>query len=105
MKYNLTTFLLDYVILSCVFNFFYYSFNWSSQIKQYLSKRRDSYIQELEKENPNDPFLDYLKEESTIKNQIDYSKGYLLKLVKDIVLFPINALILFLINIENRRKG
>jgi len=84
---------------------FYYWFNWEETIFKYVIAMRKEMIEVLEKEDPNNPFINDLKESLDLsKIQAELMEFPKLHLVKNILIFPLNFVFLCYIMIH-KLKG
>lgn len=84
--------ILNYVIVSCIFNVFYYYFNCSDKINKYVNNNIDRMVREIEKRDPFNPFIKDLKKKKTENSQSQLSIPF--KIFSDLIFFPFNLLIM-----------
>ena len=98
------TFLLNYLIISCVFNFFYYWFNVRSHIHKYILDTINFMLGELEKRDPLNPLIKDLKSQtSEILNSTVITEPFF-RLFGDLLFFPVNLLLTLIIIVNLVRK-
>ena len=98
-------FILDYVIVSCLFNLVYYSFDLETYICNYVKSIQDVMMKEMERRDPFHPFLKNLKNRPDIlevRKELD--KFPIQKLIRDLIFFPINFIILCCIMFDKMIK-
>jgi len=97
--------LVNYLIVSCVFNIPYYYFNLEDKVFQHIRETFYAIIKEMERKNPYDPrireILDNYDIDATIK---DLKSKPVIKLVSDMVFFPFNLMVLTFILFDKMIK-
>ena len=94
----MVSFLVDYIILSCLFNIPYYGFDCENKVTSYVDTLRKKMIEEIEKKDPKNKILQELKESQFLFNQNRATDTLItMKLIKDLIVFPLNLLVICII--------
>ena len=96
--------LINYIIISCIFNLVYYWFNLEDQVIKHVREFQDDLIRELERRDPFHPFLKKLRDRSLQDMRSDIDNQPLFRLMRDILLFPLNLLLILLIMFDKDKK-
>ena len=97
----MTDLMLNFLILSCIFNIPYYWFNWEEKIIKHVQGLQDTMIREMERRDPSHPFLKELRNRPVESIRRDLDSKPVLKLIRDMIFFPLNLVLMFFIVIEN----
>jgi len=96
--------ILNFIIVSCIFNLPYYWFNWEEKLIEYVQGLQDTMIREMERRDPFHPFLKELKGRpiESVRKELDTKP--VLKLIRDMVFFPLNLTLMLFILIDKVKK-
>lgn len=100
----MTAFTLNYLIIACVFNFFYYWFNGRHHIQQYIYKTIDVMLRELEKRDPLNPLSNDLRAQMSEIFNNSLANEPFFRLFGDLLFFPVNLILIFVIIVDMVRK-
>lgn len=89
--------LLDYLICSCIFNLIYYFFNINLKVKEYLLESYKNMIREMERHDPFHPLLKDLKYNLIQFDKHSRNDPSHLTILKDLIFFPFNIVIILFI--------
>lgn len=98
-------FLVNFIILSCLFNIPYYWFNWEETMQEYVEKLQKSMIEEMERRDPFHPFLKDLHSKPIGDIYKNLDNKPILKLIRDMLFFPINFILMALITVDKLMKS
>lgn len=97
-------FILNYLIVSCVFNLFYYLFNGRNRIQQYIYTTVDLMLKEIEKRDPLNPLVKDLKYQMLHIFDNPIANEPFIRLFGDLLFFPVNLILILVIIIDMIRK-
>jgi len=100
----MSSLLLDYIILSCLFNIPYFWFNWEDHIFEHIKKTYETTILDLQHRDPFNPRLKELLSIDLDEMRDNGDKLPILKLIWCLVFFPINLTFLIFIILDLLRK-
>ena len=95
------SFFINYIILSCLFNLSYYFFDGENWIDDYISTTQNKMISDLKENNLNTRLLQELLRSQSIYTQANKSDTpAFLKMMIDLIFFPLNLLVIGIIIID-----
>jgi len=99
------SFFIDYIILSCLFNLAYTLFEGDKMITEYISLTQNKMISDLKEKEPSHSLLKELLDSQRSFNQaVEADTPFLLKLIRDLIFFPLNLLVISIIILDKLTK-